>query len=46
MYSDDEIARLIEAAKLLPSPLGLRAATYSTFLGLLVVTALVLGIRR
>src|SRR5437867_3762447 len=40
MYSDDEIARLIAAAKLLPSPLGLRAETYGTFFGLLAVTGM------
>lgn len=40
MYSDDEIARLIVAAKQLPSPLGLRAETYSTFLGLLAITGM------
>jgi len=42
IYSDDEIVRLIEAAKKLSSPKGLRAATYSTLFGLLSVT----GMRR
>ena len=40
MYSDEDIARLIGAAKLLPSPLGLRGETYRTFFGLLVVTGM------
>ena len=40
IYRDDEVARLIQVAKQLPSPLGLRAATYSTLLGLLSVTGM------
>jgi integrase/recombinase XerD len=40
MYSDDEISNLLGAAKQLASPLGLRAETYSTFLGLLAVTGI------
>jgi integrase len=40
LYTDEEIARLIRAAKRLPSPLGLRAATYATLLGLLAVTGM------
>jgi len=40
IYRDDEVARLIQAAQRLPSPLGLRAATYSTLLGLLSVTGM------
>lgn len=40
MYSADEISSLIEAAKQLTSPLGLRAETYSTFFGLLAVTGM------
>ena len=40
IYSTDEIKRLIKAAQQLPSPLGLRAATYSTVFGLLVVTGM------
>lgn len=42
LYSDTEIVRLVEAARRLPSPTGLRAATQSTLLGLLAVT----GMRR
>jgi len=42
LYSDIEIERLIEAAKQLPSPTGLRAATFSALLGLMAVT----GMRR
>jgi integrase/recombinase XerD len=40
IYSDDEILRLIRAARTLPSPTGLRAWTYATLLGLLAVTGL------
>jgi integrase len=40
LYSDGEILRLIEAAKRLPSRTGLRAATYSTILGLMAVTGM------
>jgi integrase/recombinase XerD len=40
LYSDEEIARLIQAARKLPSPLGLRAATYATLFGLLAVTGM------
>lgn len=40
LYTDEEIARLIRAAKKLPSPLRLRAATYSTLFGLLAVTGM------
>jgi len=40
LYTDEEIARLIEAAKKLPSSLGLRAATYATLFGLLAVTGM------
>jgi integrase/recombinase XerD len=40
IYSDDEILRLIRAARALPSPTGLRAWTYATLLGLLAVTGL------
>jgi len=40
MYTDEEIAHLIRAAQKLSSPLGLRAATYSTLLGLLAVTGM------
>jgi integrase len=40
IYTDEEIAHLIGAAQNLSSPLGLRAATYSTLLGLLAVTGM------
>jgi integrase len=40
LYTDEEIARLIEAAKKLRSRLGLRAATYATLFGLLAVTGM------
>ena len=40
IYTDAEIARLIKAAKKLPSATGLRARTYSTLLGLLAVTGM------
>jgi integrase/recombinase XerD len=40
VYTDEEIAHLIRAAKDLSSPLGLRAATYSTLFGLLAVTGM------
>lgn len=43
LYSDQEVAQLIEAAQKIPSPKGLRAATYSTLLGLLAVTGMRLG---
>ena len=37
------MAQLIEAAQKIPSPKGLRAATYSTLFGLLAVTGMRLG---
>ncbi len=40
IYSDDEIRRLIKAAQSLFSPKGLRASSYSTLFGLLVVTGM------
>ena len=40
IYSDDEICRLIEAAKQLPSKNGLRPYTYSTLFGLIAVTGM------
>jgi len=40
IYSEHEIARLVETAKNLPSHNGLRAWTYSTLFGLLWVTGL------
>ena len=42
-YSDAEINDLIKAARQIPSPKGLRAATYSTLFGLLAVTGMRLG---
>ena len=40
LYREAEITALIEAAARLPSPTGLRAATYATLFGLLVVTGM------
>ena len=40
LYSNNEIKSLIKAAQKLPSPLGLRAPTYSTLYGLLAVTGM------
>jgi integrase len=40
IYKDAEISSLIEAATHLPSPSGLRSATYSTLFGLLAVTGM------
>jgi integrase/recombinase XerD len=40
IYNDDEIKRLIKAAHGIFSPAGLRASTYSTLFGLLVVTGM------
>ena len=40
IYSNDEVIRLLKAAQQLQSPLGLRAATYSTVFGLLAVTGM------
>ena len=40
LYTDEELAHLIGAARKLPSPLGLRAATYATLFGLLAVTGM------
>jgi integrase/recombinase XerD len=42
-YSDAEINDLSRAARQIPSPKGLRAATYSTLFGLLAVTGMRLG---
>jgi len=42
-YRDREVDQLIEAAQKIPSPKGLRAATYSTLFGLLAVTGMRLG---
>ena len=40
IYSDEEITRLIQAAKQLPSFTGLRPHTYATLLGLYTVTGM------
>lgn len=40
IYSEEEIARLIQAAQQLPSAIGLRPHTYSTLFGLLAVTGM------
>ena len=40
LYSDAEIAQLLEAASRLPSSTGLRAHTFTTVFGLLVVTGM------
>jgi integrase len=40
IYSNDEVIRLIKAAQQLQSPLGLRAAAYSTVFGLLAITGM------
>ena len=40
LYSNEEISRLIEAAEQLPGTTGLRAHTYATLLGLMVVTGM------
>lgn len=40
IYSDEEISALVQAARGLPSPKGLRAHTYSTLFGLLAVTGM------
>ena len=42
-YSDREVRQLIQAAQKIPSPKGLRAATYSILFGLLAVTGMRLG---
>ncbi len=43
LYSDEELHRLVQAARELPSPTGLRAWTYATYLGLLAVTGMRMG---
>jgi len=43
LYSDEEVARLLQAARNLPSPTGLRAWTYATFFGLLAATGMRMG---
>jgi integrase len=40
LYTDEEITHLIKAAQMLPSPLRLRGATYSTLYGLIAVTGM------
>lgn len=40
IYSDDEVLRIIDAARQLPSRNGLRAHTYATLFGLLAVTGM------
>jgi integrase len=40
IYTDDEILAIIDAAKKLQSPRGLRAHTYSTLFGLIAVTGM------
>jgi integrase len=42
-YSDPEVGKLVQAAQKIPSPKGLRSATYSTLFGLLAVTGMRLG---
>ena len=43
LYSDQEVVNLLRAARDLPSPTGLRARTYATFLGLLAATGMRMG---
>ena len=43
VYRDEEIAALIDASARLPSPTGLRAATYATLFGLLAVSGMRIG---
>jgi integrase/recombinase XerD len=43
IYTKKQIVKLINAAKRIPSETGLRALTYSTFLGLLAVTGTRIG---
>jgi integrase/recombinase XerD len=40
IYSDEEIEKLLRQTQQLPSPKGLRARTYTTLFGLLVVTGM------
>jgi integrase/recombinase XerD len=40
LYRDEEIDQLLQAARQLPSPTGLRAATYVALLGLLIATGM------
>ncbi len=43
LYNDEQVLQLLKAAQQMPSPKGLRAATYSTLFGLLAVTGMRLG---
>ncbi len=43
LYTDEEVDRLLQAARDLPSPTGLRAWTYATFFGLLAITGMRMG---
>ncbi len=43
LYSDPHVEQLLQAAGQLPSATGLRAATYTTLLGLLAVTGMRMG---
>ena len=43
LYSDEQVLQLVTVAQQMPSPKGLRAATYSTLFGLLAVTGMRLG---
>jgi integrase/recombinase XerD len=40
LYTDEEVRALMEAARRLPSPTGLRPAVYTTLIGLIAVTGL------
>jgi hypothetical protein len=40
IYRDDEVRKLLHAARRIPSPTGLRAASYLTLIGLLAVSGL------
>jgi len=40
IYSDEEIERLVETARKLPSPKGLRGLTYATLFGLIAATGM------
>lgn len=43
LYRDEEVGQLLQAAQQLPGPDELRAATYTTFFGLLAVTGMRVG---
>lgn len=43
LYSDGEVVRLLREARRVPSPVGLRAATYCTLFGLLAATGMRVG---